>query len=71
MEFQLKSPSIPLKCPDCGATGRKNQWNFCGRCAGTGYIVRWLLTYPESYDTGLQPCGRTMFAGFIERPYCE
>ena len=66
------NPSLPVKCPDCDGLGRKpypaNPYP-CSRCEGTGLVVKVTLTCPEYLNTGFQPCGRTMFAGIIERPY--
>jgi len=73
MDFFYK-PVIPERCPDCEGQGRKPYpHNFypCPRCEGTGRIVHLTLTYPEYLDSGFRPCGRTMFAGIIERPYRE
>ena len=71
MDFYLNSPTVPIRCPDCDGIGRKDRWNFCSRCAGSGHIIRYMLTYPEYYNTAGLPCGRQMFAGFFERPYCQ
>lgn len=68
MDFFYR-PAIPEICPDCKGQGRKSYFCPCPRCEGTGRIVHLTLTYPEYLDSGFQPCGRTMFAGIIERPY--
>ena len=70
MDF-FYEPRVPERCPDCNGAGRKPYPSFCPcwRCEGTGRIVHLTLTYAEYYNTAGQPCGRTMFAGVIERPY--
>jgi DnaJ-class molecular chaperone len=72
MDFNCQEVGEPRNCPDCDGKGRKPYpYNFypCHRCEGTGKIIRLMLTYPESYDSGFQPVGRMMYAGEIERPY--
>ena len=68
MDFILTEVGVPIRCSRCDGAGR-TQWNSCWTCGGHGYLIKCLLTYNESYDTGGNPCGRQMFSGYIERPY--
>ena len=72
MDFYTSQVGFPERCPDCDGKGRKpypNCFYPCHRCAGSGKVVKLILTYPESYDSGINPIGRMMYAGEIEMPY--
>lgn len=66
MDFLCHPVGIPYRCPECQGTGRKPYYT-CVKCAGTGYLIKVMLTYGEDYNTAGQPA-KQMFAGYIEQP---